>query len=190
MRSLLLSLTLFFVPAFAWSQVKFERESRLRVSEVPSSAVAFIEKAAISTKIKWYFEENEAGNSVEAKFRHQASDYSVEFDTSGLIQDIEIKIDLSELSALQQQAINTALGALFTKYRIRKIQRQYRGSTEDLLRVMQLVGVVSNNQIRYELVVKGRDSNGVNLYEITFDEEGQLLQKRLIIFRNAEHLEY
>lgn len=189
MRTLMISVLLLF-PILVWSQVKFERESRLKETEIPAPARQFITEADIQTRVKWYYEENLEGNSVEAKFRQGKSRYSVEFDTLGNIQDVEIEIEPNTLSKQQQQKLNGALDALFTKYRIRKIQRQYRGSSSELQEVLQKEGVLSSAQIRYEIVIKGRNDDGVKLYEITFDEEGQLLEQRQIIFRNSEHLEY
>lgn len=77
-----------FFQTGANAQQKFEKESRLKPEDVSVAAKQFIETVDMDTKWKWYFEENLVGNSVEAKTKYQRKWYSVEFDTSGNIQDV------------------------------------------------------------------------------------------------------
>ena len=172
------------------AQQKFERETRLRENNVPAVALSFIQATDPQERIRWYYEENLEGNSVEAKFKRESVRYSVEFDTLGNIQDVEIEISPDELESSLKDEVDDNLTEQFTKYKWQKLQRQYTGSVaqlQSLLRGEQgLIGLT----IRYELELKGTKDHHTALYEITFDEAGLITQQRQIIFKNANHLEY
>lgn len=172
------------------AQLKFERESRLQENEVPPLAYQFIQAVEIQSKVKWYYEENLEGNSVEAKYRLDKVRYSVEFDTLGNIQDVEIEVAPSQLDPRLLSSMENELGKHFSKHQWRKIQRQYQGDSIQLQSIAG--GDIEDTSItpRYEAEIKGRKETGIALYEITFDQEGQLLQQRQIILKNANHLEY
>jgi hypothetical protein len=173
----------------AAAQTKYEREYRLRNTEaLPAPAVAFLDTAA--DRIRWYYEENLLGNSIEAKFRLNGRRYSVEFDTLGHLQDIEVETELSDLLAITRETIHAYLQDTYQKYRIRKVQVQYSGRISSLAVFRQFTDPSDAYRTRYELVVKGRNATGWQLYELTFDQTGEHLQTDQIILRNTDNLEY
>ncbi len=172
------------------AQKKFERETRLRENDVPAAALSFIQATDPQERIRWYYEENLEGNSVEAKFKRESARYSVEFDTLGNIQDVEIEISPDELESSLKDEVDDNLTEQFTKYKWQKLQRQYTGSVTQLQSLLRGEQELSGLTIRYELELKGTKERHTALYEITFDEAGLITRQRQIIFKNANHLEY
>lgn len=174
----------------AYAQQKFERESRLKSKEVPSEAIRFIDAVEMPTKWKWYSEENLNGNSVEAKTKYTGKRYSVEFDVSGSIQDVEVETSLQEMEENITSKILKTLDSLFTRYSIDKIQIQYSAEKHLLIGLLNNDSGESNLNVQYELVVKGRKAGRPKLYELNFSDEGRLIESSEIIFRNTDNLEY
>lgn len=171
------------------AQTKFEKEYRLKNTSVPAKVQAFIDSLPFQEKIKWYFEENNTGNSIEAKFKSDKIRYSVEFDTAGNIQDIEKEIHWTDMPASTQSRITAHLNTGYGYHKIQKIQIQYSGSSDDLINFINKKNT-KNITIRYEIIVKTRLIRKVSLFEMTFDENGQHLNTAEIRFKNTDNLEY
>lgn len=94
MKQDLVFLFMIFVVALSndKGQTKYEREFRMSEKKVPQKAREFVHSMDFESKVKWYFEENLQGNSIEAKLKQQGQQYSVEFDTLGTLQDVEVEI--------------------------------------------------------------------------------------------------
>lgn len=187
-----LNLTVFFILIFlsSFSQLKYEKESRLKRADVPMPALELIESLAIPEKIKWYSEENLTGNSVEAKFRLNKKHYSVEFDTEGNLQDVEITIEFAEIHADAKDNIFKKLESEFNKFSIQKIQAQYSGKNPDILSIIKNPQNKTGIDLKYELIVNGKTGNTAKQYEMVFDNNGILTEKKEIIQKNADNLEF
>lgn len=185
---------LFFVCSaqLCFAQDKFEKESRLSTERVPSQALEFVEAFSFPGKIKWFKEESLTGNSIEAKTRFNTQKWSIEFDTSGFIEDIEIEIDYSEISSSTKKAIDQYLESNFDKHQVCKTQRQFSGQSNALKQFdpKQVLGSTDQIQIRYELVVKVKQNKKHKQIELLFDESGILLNESTIIFQNTDNLEF
>jgi hypothetical protein len=179
-----------FITSCAFGQTKFEKESRLKTRQVPPKAVFFVDSLGFQQTVKWYYEQNLQGNSIEAKFKVERKIYSVEFDTLGSLQDIEIGIGWQDMPAATIENICTALHATYTSFTINKIQVQYKGKPSALLSLLKKGQTDEQYTTNYELIVKGRTGREVKLYEITFNQLGILTDTSEIIFRNIDHLEY
>lgn len=189
------SLALFFlfsmVPLCLLGQEKYERESRILEEEVPLPAQEFIHALAGKNGVKWYWEEGLNTFSIEAKFKINEDRYSVEFDTLGKLEDVELLLRSEEvIPADLYDKIREELGLLFSRYRIRKSQIQYTGESEHLLALIGGDTSPGSYTTKFEFVVKGRTEQGVDLYELLFNKEGQLLQLNKIVLKNAHNLEY
>lgn len=172
------------------AQEKFESEERVKPEEVPSSALEFVGEANVG-KLKWYRETSGSGTTYEAKFKWNGRRHSVEFDSSGTIEDIELIWKKGEMEEAVLQAIDSTLDSLFIRYKFRKIQKQYPGSAEELMRLYRENGLAVGTIYRYEIVLRARPlGERPKMYEFTFDGLGRFLKKELIVFRNADHLEY
>lgn len=171
------------------AQTKFEKEYRLKNSSVPDKAAAFIDSLPFQKKIKWYFEENNSGNSIEAKFKSEKTRYSIEFDTDGNIQDIEKEMLWADIPASTQRQITAHLDAKYGYHKIQKIQVQYSGSSDNLINFINKKNT-KNITTRYEIIVKTRLIRKLSLFEMTFDEKGQHHNTAEIQFKNTDNLEY
>lgn len=184
----ILSLFFFFsISFYSYSQSKLEIEERIEKEEVPFVAQQFIDSLCFSSKIKWYLEKNYIKTTYEAKIKEKGQKYSIEFDSLGQIEDIEIEIDWKQIPTSVQASICTVLKADFEKHKISKIQIQYTGKTEDLIKVRMQK---DNLTIKYEIVLKGQNDSEIEFYEYLFSETGTFEQKMILDFRNTDHLEY
>lgn len=173
-----------------YAQKKYERESRLKEKYVPSTALDFIDSLAVGRKVRWYLEEGLDRTSIEAKFEMDNQKYSIEFDTVGNLEDIEIRIKWGGLNKMLRDSIDFYLGQDCTKYKIRRIQIQYSGDPSILLPKIKTGESTEYYTTRYEIAVKCRSKNDVNLFEYLFSDSGQKLSVSQIIFKNSSHLEY
>lgn len=173
-----------------FAQEKFEKESRIKQKDVPLKAQQFIDSLHLETKIKWYREEGLTGKSIESKFKYNNSKYSVEFDTLGNIEDIEIELSRQDLALPVRDSISFHLNKDCIKHKITKIQRQYSGSEQVLLAVITAEKVNDSPAIHYEIIVRCKLEKSVELFEYLFNSEGSPLSISKIVFKNSSHLEY
>jgi len=170
------------------NQTKYEKEYRLDTSEVPKQVIKFVEPESLDTKVKWYYEVNNTGHSIEAKFKLQGSWYSSEFDTLGTLQDIEVEYKYSKLSKLLRERIDNQLKETFTKHKIKKLQISYTDSIQSFSQFIKLKRPRSLHQHGYEIVVKGKKSDSWALYELFFDSKGNKETISKIILDSSQHL--
>ncbi|MBK7873616.1 MAG: hypothetical protein IPJ74_24595 [Saprospiraceae bacterium] len=185
---LFISLAFITLPLAILAQQKFEREDRIKDASVPAQALAFIDSTKVDSRIKWYQEESHLGITIEAKFKYKKSRYSIEFDSTGIIQDIEIEIKTLPKAVLER--MNKELDSVFNKYKFQKIQLHYNGSEAVLAGVFEQEDMSNRLNTYYEIIIKGWELKTPKLYEITFDDEGHLIKKIHIIQRNSDNLEY
>ncbi|MEY3051418.1 MAG: hypothetical protein RLY31_1203 [Bacteroidota bacterium] len=173
----------------AQAQVKYEKERRIRPNAAPSAARSFLTSLDVDGRIRWYREERLDGASIEAKFRHAGASYSVEFDTTVVVEDVETTIRREDLPMPAGASIAAYLHADCSKYNIVKIQRQYTGVKAGSFSLRAAAGD-SSLTIRYELVVRCHRNHSAELYEYLFDHTGGMISTSLIVWRNSTHLEY
>lgn len=188
--AVILTFLLFTSGSCLSAQHKYEKESRIKSSEVPSSALQFIEKLNINRKIKWYLEESLEGESYEAKFKMNGKKHSVEFDRSGMLQDVEIKIKTKSMPSQVKSSIKQTLDADCKKHKICKVQKQYSGDANIILELMGKKGTSRPYITRYEITVKCKKEEGTSLYEYLFDDQGKFIQVAKIVINNTSNLEY
>lgn len=171
-------------------QQKYEKESRLNHKDVPSVSLEFINTLEIKSRVKWYYEEGLKSKTIEAKFKYNNKRHSVEFDTIGNIQDIEIKMMWKELPSQLKHSIHSQLNSICSRHKISKIQVQYSGSRSILLSVLKNEEKSKNFTKNYEIIAKCVNDKKTELFEYLFSNEGKLLESSLIIFKNSSNLEY
>jgi hypothetical protein len=172
------------------AQVKFEKESRIKSVDVPTRALNYIDTLDIDDKVIWYLEEGVNDKSVEAKFVHNKLKYSIEFDTLGNLQDIEVEIEWNIIEAAIKDAILAQLNQDCSKFKISKIQKQYTGNEKETLSIFGNKQNGGALEVKYEVMVKCHQESDVNLYEYLFDNQGRRLSNSRVTFRNSSHLEY
>jgi len=182
--------TLFFSFGFfyaSFSQEKIEKESGIKASQVPEPAIEWLEDAFENIKKpKWYLEISQQGKSFEAKFQFKDHYYSVEFDSLGNVQDVEIEIKESEISPEVWQNIQGYFDTEYEQVKVEKIQRQLSGpaaALEDYFDEGESQGIV----IRYELVFQGKKEIW-ELWEGLFEEDGRFLSKLKVQIRANDNL--
>ncbi|WP_162340238.1 hypothetical protein [Cyclobacterium salsum] len=172
----------------AHGQEKIEREYRVKEREAPGEAREWLNDAFEGRKkVKWFREETSGKSSYEAKFNWEEADYSVEFDLSGTVEDIEIIKNWENLSSNLRQNLEAYFDKHYRKWRLEKIQLQYSGSPddlEDLIDEDEMEGILT----RYEIEYYGDGEEGKNLWEGTFDKDGHVIDKRVIIIPPADNL--
>lgn len=190
LKSFVLFFVIFSFPLFVLGQTKFEKEHRIKPEEVPSKALQFLHSSNTNFSEKWYYEKNLVGNSVEAKFKYNKAHYSVEFDTLGNIQDIEVETEFHELPEKLQSEITASLQNSYSKFKITRLQIQYSRPIESFQYFLDNKDLLNKFPVNYELIVKGKSNNQLELYEITFNPNGEMVKTEQIIFRNTDNLEF
>ncbi len=171
------------------AQQKYEKEFDLDRNDVPRLALNFIESVEIDSKVNWYYEENLKGNSVEAKFSHAGQKYSIEFDTTGTLQDIELEIALEEIAEETMLQMKESLNHEFDKSSIHRVQKQYAGTVKSFKAFLNVDRSISY-EMRYEAEVKGKKNKRMRLFEVLFSSDGSIERIDEIIFRNNDYLEF
>jgi len=173
-----------FITLFIWfisvgfGQQKFEKEYRIKSEDVPAAAHNFIQKITNKKRFKWVAEESQDGKTIEAKFYKNGTKYSVEFDIKGQLIDIEVLTSISNLPASEKALVEKALGKEFTKFRIRKIQKQFKNITLDQIESFFHSKENKNfDTYNFEIVVKGKSKERFELYELLISKSGDLLKK-------------
>ncbi len=173
-----------------YSQNKIEKEYRIKSFDVPKSALDFMDLGPFDKKIKWYAEESLDGNSIEAKTCFRKRKYSIEFDLNGNPQDVEQKIPFKSLKNTVQIKIKKSLDSIFVNSKIKKTQKQYVGSRQALISLLNKEKLTEGYDINYELIVKGKKIKLHSYYELLFDNNGKLLKILKIVNANTDNLIY
>ena len=188
--TLALLIFLFLMPFNLTGQIKYEREYKLKIENVPGAAITFIDSCCPESKGKWYGEENFTGKSIEAKIKYQGSLYSIEFDTSGYIQDVEKKIRVQDIPQNTRLVIINKLDSIFSKHKIEKVQVQWVGSNEVLYELIGKIDSTLPYTTNYEIVIKGRKEKSIKVYEILFSMDGSILIISEMVQSSTDNLDY
>ena len=180
----------FFVPQSVSAQNKYESESRLQEELVPAKALYFIDSLQTGASIRWYLEQGLQSSSIEAKFTSKRQNHSVEFDTLGNIEDIEVEMKWSDLPPTLQDSISASLKGDCENYKVRKVQIQYSGSPSSLITKIKSGDLKEGCTVKYELVVKCNTFSDAVLYEFLFSDTGEQEGRSKIVFKNSSNLEY
>lgn len=182
------AMTLGCLPAYA--QQKFEREIRVRPQAVPAAAEAFVSACAGTERIRWYQEINLGFYNFEAKVKRNGRHYSIEFDSTGVLQDVEMSIRFSHLPEAVQGAVRAELAGRCSKYRITRVQFQWTGAAPALQELVRNGTTGGQHTERLELVFSCKTDRGPVLYEALFDALGKMENLVEIVPRNTDNLDF
>lgn len=163
----------FLLTAPLAAQISYEKEFKLEKHEVPSKARSFIDSCFIKN-VKWYSIENQAGESIKAKAKLGGHLYSIGFDTSGCIQDVNKKIKFNSFDPLIRKKIKRALKSNFGSYRIKKTQIQWKATNPTLQLLVKTGNAESKYSIRFDLLIKSRINGPKRYFKVLFDDKGML----------------
>lgn len=176
-------LGIFVISIAGFSQAKIEREVSVKVDQVPTKAVQFIKQSNIKSKVRWYQEFSAKSYSFEAKTKLNKLWHSIEFDSTGTLEDVEVKRKVSDLSVEIANNIQQFLKTNYVKHKILKLQYQYSGEIRSLQDLSQAT-------MKFELEVHAKKANEISApYEITFDSTGKHLMTRRIQPSKLENIE-
>jgi hypothetical protein len=184
------SIILLLFPLVLKAQHKYEREYRIKSEIIPQSAQEFIDSIDSDSKIKWYKEISLNDITIEAKFKHDKKKFSIEFDTLGILQDVEFVIKKRAINSAVYHKIEQKLDSLYQKWKFQKIQTHFEGKNKDMITSINKNQPTDSIKILYEIVLKGKALGNTQLYEITFDVQGEIQDVLQIIQDKADHLEY
>ncbi|SOD93058.1 hypothetical protein [Spirosoma fluviale] len=185
---LALAFTFLVLPCFG--QQKYEREYRIKSGAVPQKAARFINEVFNQTTIHWYGEESLTGTTIEAKLKSGGKRYSIEFDLSGKIQDVEIQRRFNQIPAQTRKTLSEGLNQKFDRFSVVKTQLQWTASQDDLKTAILTDKLPSSVQIRYELILKARKNRSANYYEVLCEQNGAIVSIHQLVQRNTNNLIY
>jgi len=174
----------------ASSQTKMEKEERIREKDVPENARTFLDEAGIVNKTKWYKDIGKNEVVIEAKTKHRRTLYSIEFDTTGQIINVEYIIKFRRLAPEIKENIKKQLEAKYKKYSFLKTQKQYTGEKQALKELIRNEKTDKRFTTRYEIVLKGTKENYKRKYEITTSQSGELIDIKEIVEPDMDILIY
>ena len=175
------------------SQVKVEREHRIKKNQFPDAAHDFIkEKLKDAKKIRFYKETDTTKITYEAKFKKDKLHYSIEFDESGKVEDIEILIKEVDVPQDSWSNITKFLREKFDKYKIRKIQQQYSFTSDETAETT--LNIAFQNllipSLNYAIIVRGKIQDNHADFEILFGAEGDFIKMKESLPANYDHVLY
>ena len=141
-------------------------------------------------RLKWYGEESLKGRSIEAKGTFNKKRYSIEFDTLGNLQDIEMRIDMKSIPENTRDRIKKQLDSIFSAFRIHKVQAQQVADASEIKSSKEGEIITEETITNYEIVLKGRKDKKYSFYEVLFTRNGELIRQSQMIERNNHHLIY
>ncbi len=177
----------------SFSQSKNEKEERIDASEFPQMALHYFNEILDQVKyLKLYKETDGEKQSFEAKFKLNKLHYSVEFDTLGNLEDIEIIIKKKHIPKLAFKTMLNYFDTHFDKVRFIKIQKQYVNILEQ--NDQQFINYVLDSPIgkntHFEIIAEIKTQGERFLKEFTFKNTGAFEKSRPVSSSSYEHALY
>ena len=174
-------------------QEKQELERRIAREDFPQKALAAMDPYLDDAKRVKYYEESDGEKmSYEIKLKKGKLRYSIEFDPKGKLEDVEIRIKEVDIPSASLAAIEKDLKHRLDRYKIRKIQQQYVHS--ESREVSQTLREAFQNlllpDIRYELIVGGKQSKEYQTFEILYDANGSFITQRIVKSSDKRYVLY
>ena len=158
------------------SNLKFEKEERIKKEEFPVDALPYIQQLAEGRRIKYYREFDGERTSYEAKFKIKLRKYSIEYDRDGNLEDIEIEVSKRQLPKMEWVKIQSRLDEYAKRWKVEKIQWQYVNSNDDLDELA--LQIARKNYENIEMIVAFKDKRNIYRKELLLTRTGEVLQER------------
>jgi len=182
-----------FAVSLCVSQTKNEREERITIAELPEKAKTTLSKLPNAIKrLKFYKETDGDHRSYEAKFKYEKKYYSIEFDTLGIIEDIEVVLKQHQFTNGVKTEIFSYFENSFKKNKLIKIQKQYVYTADISANVFvkRVLSGTIDTTINYEIIAEVTEASKRNLKEFTFDQNGKFVSLRSLVHDNYSHVLY
>lgn len=182
------------LPAYGQG-VKNEVEISIAREGMPPKALALLEPVlAEARKVRFYRETDGDQVSYESKLKWKGDFYSIEFEQNGSLLNAEKLVRYGSLPGEVRKAVNSRLEKDFGRYKVRRTQVQYSGGTSGLsdAQVLKSLGRPDPGDVtvRYELEVDAVAASNPGAYELLFDAEGNVLERREIVRRSLDNILY
>ncbi|ALO16895.1 hypothetical protein L21SP5_03281 [Salinivirga cyanobacteriivorans] len=184
-KIIVLLLTFLMVTLQVQSQdIKNEKEKYVDRNVFPDEALKQLDALSDTKRISYIRQVDGDNVSFEAKFKFNNMKLSVEFAPGGRLQDIEVLIKKRDLPDGLYAKFDQLFLRLFDKYKITRMQRQYkpgRGYSGVSLNDY-LENSLNKFKINYELELRvvEKNSNEIGHYEFLIDENAEIQRKRRI----------
>jgi hypothetical protein len=190
MKKLIFVALLFTFSLSSFAQPKYEKESRIRKSQVPQTAIQFVDSLTPDSRVVWYRETGYNKTSYEAKTRYKGKSLSIEFSDQGHLEDVEAEIKTPEIPPDTFLKISKLLTEIYGKYSFERMQLQYSGDPQSILAFLRNPTETRAPLIYYELVVAARSGGSYGLFEYLFSEEGVFIEKSEVLIKMTDNLEF
>ncbi|MGO3706610.1 MAG: hypothetical protein ACTJGD_02555 [Mesonia hippocampi] len=174
-------------------EVKLEKEERIHIEQMPEKARLFLsQKSLTENKTKRFYREIDGDKkSYEAKLKIHRKTYSIEFNTLGELEDIEIAIKEREVPKEVLKNIKNQLSERCDRYKIERIQAQYVNTSSTNQQEVLEQALKKNNfsKVNYEIIIKLKTNEETMRCEVLFDSLGNYKYHRKIIdYAHDTHL--
>lgn len=172
--------------------VKKEIEKGIRADAFPRPGLLFIDAFKNKKRLKFY-EQNTSGElAFESKFVYEGRKFSIEFDTLGLLTNIEVEMEWEEIEKATRQRIEKGFNQNFENFRLIKIQKKWVHEKDeddfdedDIAEFLTDFSLYKNDlddmEVAYEIEISGkRPANRPGLFEVIFDGKGNFSMMRKI----------
>lgn len=190
---LLSAMVMYTTTVFGQSE-KREVEYLIDRSEMPEKALQTLDEFWPDLNdIRYFAESDGETKTFEAKLEWQGNNYSIEFIQTGFIIDVEQLIAREEIAPEAKEGIDAYLETQFSRVRITRLQQQYIADDEDDTDDIDFIDDILENdeedyEIRYELEVEGKSGSEIGAFELLFDHQGDLIQRRKIARRSLDNI--
>lgn len=189
--------TIIFLAAICFSfcllaqEKKMEREKRIKKEEMPAVINNILDKYITKAKKVKYFEETDIGHhSFEVKFFLHHNLYSVEFDDTGNLEDVEMKLGFHKLEKDLRKNITSHMRR-YDQFKIKKTQKQFSSGSQTAEQVIELALQNESTEIvRYEIIVETKTNKSWTTYEMLFDRQGNFISQKEVIGRLEDNILY
>lgn len=176
-----------------FSQTKNEKEERIKSHEFPEIARGYFNSILDQVRYLKYYRETDGNKlSYEVKFKYRKDYYSVEFDSLGKLEDIEIVINKRDIPKASFENILKHYDKHFRKVRFIKIQKQFVNTTKrtDKQFIDFILRKPNNKHTHFEIIAEIKTKKRHELRELTFDRHGNFEKSRIVTSSSYEHALY
>lgn len=190
MKKFYLLFMVVFLTASANAQYKVEKELSIKKESAPQPMQAFIDVHPFHKRIRWYKELSLKGLSYEAKTSYKNFFYSIEFDSTGILQDLERIVLFKNIEDSTREKIEDELSKEFKKIKIKKVQEQFEDNDEKLHQLIEGKRPTSDFDFKYEIVFRGKKGKETKYYEVLTTSTGTMIAISEIKNRPIYNLEF
>ena len=172
-------------------QDNYEREFRIKKSQFPVLQSDSIWDGPNLKRKRYYKEIDSLGTNYILKFKKDRLHYALSFDKDGTLKKTGFRVNEVDIPDETFLAMENHLSASFNKFSIKRIYQQYSIHDENDQSI--LTSTFQNlllPSIIYKLVVIGKKDGIKNEYDFWFNAEGHLINKRIALPMNHDHILY